>query len=170
LQMVHLWTYPPVMSQKPSTSGTTTCANDWHRAEIVCALRLRGWSLRRLSAEQGYKPGVLKGALDRPWPKGQQIIAEALGVDPASIWPSRYSTASGQSGLGVRLKTAIAQLGMTRIEFADRTAIPIRTLASYIAGRRKPGADALASIAAQGVNLNWLLTGAGPMWQDEGRK
>ncbi|EEJ2444476.1 helix-turn-helix domain-containing protein [Salmonella enterica subsp. enterica serovar 13,23:y:e,n,z15] len=26
-----------------------------------------------------------------PWPKGERLIAEALGVAPEKIWPSRYS-------------------------------------------------------------------------------
>lgn len=29
-------------------------------------------------------------ALARPWPKGEMIIAETIGVDPKEIWPSRY--------------------------------------------------------------------------------
>jgi Ner family transcriptional regulator len=26
----------------------------------------------------------------RPWPKGEWLIANAIGVHPAEIWPSRY--------------------------------------------------------------------------------
>ncbi|ELD8602514.1 helix-turn-helix domain-containing protein [Enterobacter roggenkampii] len=68
--------------------------SDWHRADIVAALHKQGWSLRRLSLHYGYKSaGALKNALDRPWPKGQQIIAEAIGIAPESIWPTRYHKA-----------------------------------------------------------------------------
>ena len=64
---------------------------DWHRADIVAALRKAGWSLRRLAAHHGYAaPTTLTHALARPWPKGERLIAEAIGVDPAEIWPSRY--------------------------------------------------------------------------------
>lgn len=64
---------------------------DWHRADIVAGLRKAGWTLRRLSTHHGYKnPTTLKSALDRPWPKGEHLIAEAIGVDPAEIWPTRY--------------------------------------------------------------------------------
>lgn len=64
---------------------------DWHRADIVAALRKAGWSLRRLATHHGYAaPTTLITALDRPWPKGQRLIAEAIGIDPAKIWPSRY--------------------------------------------------------------------------------
>ena len=64
---------------------------DWHRAEIVCELRKVGWSLRQLSLHYGYAAGTLKSALNRPWPKGERLIATAIGVKPADVWPSRYS-------------------------------------------------------------------------------
>ncbi|EAX0920990.1 transcriptional regulator, partial [Salmonella enterica] len=32
----------------------------------------------------------LTNALNRHWPKGERLIAEALGVAPEQIWPSRY--------------------------------------------------------------------------------
>lgn len=65
--------------------------HDWHRADIVAALHKRGWSLRGLSKHHGYKtPTALNNALDRKWPKGQLIIAQAIGVAPQIIWPSRY--------------------------------------------------------------------------------
>ena len=41
---------------------------DWHSADII----------------------ALANALTRPWPKGELIIANALGTDPWVIWPSRY--------------------------------------------------------------------------------
>ncbi len=64
---------------------------DWHRADIVASLRKAGWSLRRLSTHHGYStPGTLTTALDRPWPKGERLIANAIGVHPWEIWPSRY--------------------------------------------------------------------------------
>ena len=63
---------------------------DWHPADIVAALRKQGWSLRRLSAHHGYSPYALKNALALPWPRGEWLIAEALGTRPERIWPSRY--------------------------------------------------------------------------------
>ncbi|MFP4131299.1 MAG: transcriptional regulator [Thiohalospira sp.] len=64
---------------------------DWHRADIVAALRKSGWTLRRLATHHGYKsPTTLKHALDRPWPKGERLIAAAIGIPPESIWPERY--------------------------------------------------------------------------------
>lgn len=47
--------------------------------------------MRQLSKDAGLKPDTLKNALHRAYPKGERIIASALNVDPASIWPSRYN-------------------------------------------------------------------------------
>jgi len=64
---------------------------DWHQADVVCALRKAGWSLRRLSLHHGYaSANTLSIALHKPWPKAQRLIAEAIGVPPEEIWPSRY--------------------------------------------------------------------------------
>ncbi|EEQ7975769.1 helix-turn-helix domain-containing protein [Escherichia coli] len=63
---------------------------DCHRADIVAGLHKNGTSLRKLSLSLGKSPGYLKNALDRPWPKGERIIADALGMSPEDIWPSRY--------------------------------------------------------------------------------
>lgn len=70
---------------------------DWHRADIVAALRKRGWSLRRLSLHHGYLNAcTLTTALNRPWPRGERLIAEAIGVPPTRIWPSRYPVCTPQ--------------------------------------------------------------------------
>ncbi|WP_435343678.1 helix-turn-helix domain-containing protein [Morganella morganii] len=63
---------------------------DWHRADIRAALEKRGTNLRALSRSAGLAADTLRNTLSRPWPKGEQIIAQALGVDPRIIWPSRY--------------------------------------------------------------------------------
>jgi len=66
-------------------------AEDWHRADIVAAVRKAGWSLRKLSIKAELSPGALNNALDRSWPKAERIIAAAIGVEPETIWPSRYA-------------------------------------------------------------------------------
>lgn len=63
---------------------------DWHRADIVAALRKRNTSLAAESRRAGLAAGTLSNALNKPWPRGERIIAEALGVTPEKIWPSRY--------------------------------------------------------------------------------
>ncbi|EBX9480203.1 helix-turn-helix domain-containing protein [Cronobacter sakazakii] len=64
---------------------------DWHRIDIVAELHKLGFTMRGLSASAGLKPDTLKNALARSYPKGERIIANALNLEPASIWPSRYN-------------------------------------------------------------------------------
>jgi Ner family transcriptional regulator len=64
---------------------------DWHRADIIAALRKSGTPLAVLSRSHGYSSTTLQNALNSKWPKGERIIAEALGLEPAEIWPSRYT-------------------------------------------------------------------------------
>lgn len=68
-----------------------SAVEDTHRADIVAALRKKGWSLRALSLQSGLAAGTLKAALERPYPKAERIIASALGVAPETIWPQRYA-------------------------------------------------------------------------------
>ena len=65
--------------------------NDWERVDIVYALKKKGTTLAALSRQSGLNPRTLNNALDRRYPKGERIIAEALGVTPEIIWPSRYA-------------------------------------------------------------------------------
>lgn len=74
-----------------TTLDTKKAHMDWHRADIVAGVRKQGWSLRKLSLSMGKSPGYLKNALDRPWPKGEKIIADIIGTPPEKIWPSRYN-------------------------------------------------------------------------------
>ena len=63
---------------------------DWHRADIIAALKKRGTSLAALARSQGYSASTLQNARNSKWPKGERIIAKALNVEPSEIWPSRY--------------------------------------------------------------------------------
>ncbi|EAW1753845.1 transcriptional regulator [Salmonella enterica subsp. enterica serovar Choleraesuis] len=64
--------------------------SDWHPADIIAALKKRGTSLSALSRQAGLASSTLANALIRRWPKGERLIAEALGVAPEKIWLSRY--------------------------------------------------------------------------------
>ncbi len=64
---------------------------DMHRIDIVAALHKKGLTVQDLSVESGWSKGTLSNALSRPWPKGERVIANALGMKPEEIWPSRYS-------------------------------------------------------------------------------
>lgn len=63
---------------------------DWHPADIIAGLRKKGTTLAAVSREAGLASSTLANALTKHWPKGERLIAEALGVSPAEIWPSRY--------------------------------------------------------------------------------
>ncbi|GAB5073276.1 helix-turn-helix transcriptional regulator [Citrobacter sedlakii] len=63
---------------------------DWHSADIIAALKKRGTSLSAVSRKSGLASSTLANALTRRWPKGERLIADALGTAPEQIWPSRY--------------------------------------------------------------------------------
>lgn len=66
-------------------------SQDWHRADIKSALEKRGITLRDLSRQAGLSPDSLRNVFTRSWPRAERIIADALGITPQEIWPSRYS-------------------------------------------------------------------------------
>ncbi|ELU7312447.1 transcriptional regulator [Salmonella enterica] len=65
-------------------------SQDWHRADIKSALEKRGITLRDLSRQAGLSPDSLRNVFTRSWPIAERIIADALGITPKEIWPSRY--------------------------------------------------------------------------------
>ncbi|WP_420996204.1 helix-turn-helix domain-containing protein [Cupriavidus sp. 30B13] len=98
---------------------------DWHRVDIKAALERAGYSLRQLSLQHGYAPGSLKATLDRPWPCAERIIAGAIGVHPAEIWPSRYDASgnpmSGRNQRGIgrwSTRKSISALNHRNVESA----------------------------------------------------
>ena len=66
---------------------------DWHPADVLAALKKRGVSLAGLSVAHGYHPTAAGKALKQPWPAVEILIAEAIGLPPWRIWPSRYGIA-----------------------------------------------------------------------------
>ncbi|NPD01900.1 helix-turn-helix domain-containing protein [Brenneria sp. hezel4-2-4] len=70
--------------------------NDWHQADIIAALRKQSTTMAALSRSAGLSSSTLANVLTRPWPKGEWLIAEKLGIYPAEIWPSRYYDSEGR--------------------------------------------------------------------------
>ena len=64
--------------------------NDMTNLEIRGELMKKGYSLAKLSVENGLAKTTLRNALDKPYPNGEKIIAAAMGKEPQEIWPSRY--------------------------------------------------------------------------------
>ena len=63
---------------------------DWHPADIIAARKKQGTARAAVPRNVGRASSPLTNALNRRWPKGERLIAEALGVAPEKIWPSRY--------------------------------------------------------------------------------
>ncbi len=68
---------------------------DWKPEFISAALRINGWDYASLGEANGLGKKTLRNAIRGPWPKGEAIIADALGCYPREIWPSRFSAISG---------------------------------------------------------------------------
>lgn len=75
---------------------------DWHWADVMAALKKRGWSLRQVGIAEGYPDGSSLGETARKnYPKAEAILARYIGVNhPQDLWPSRYDS----SGLPNRRK------------------------------------------------------------------
>lgn len=79
---------------------------DWHKADIIAAVRKTGTNLQRLSRKLGFGRTTLNNAIHAPYPKYERIIAEHLGTQPHIIWPSRYrsdgtpKSSRGERGVG----------------------------------------------------------------------
>ncbi len=68
---------------------------NWHPADIIAAIRKKGTSLAALSRKAGLASSTLANALNRPWAKGELLIAQALDIAPEEIWPERYFDKNG---------------------------------------------------------------------------
>lgn len=69
---------------------------DWHSADIIAALHKRRTTLAAVSRAAGLSSSTLANALTRPWPKGELLIANAIGVKVYEIWPNRYFDLQGK--------------------------------------------------------------------------
>lgn len=80
---------------KPAKDEQLKIAKDWHKADIIAALHKQGLSLASLGRSNGLAASTLNNALSRSWPRGEEIIANALDRRPDEIWPSRYFEPDG---------------------------------------------------------------------------
>ena len=63
---------------------------DWPWPDVKAALEKQGTNLNSLCRQHGRRPRTLAMVKNQCWHAGQVIIAEAIGVPPHIIWPSRY--------------------------------------------------------------------------------
>lgn len=61
-----------------------------HKADIVAALKRKGFTQRGLSIRHKLSPSAVSVCLVKRWPKVERIIARTIGVPAHEIWPPRY--------------------------------------------------------------------------------
>jgi transcriptional regulator with XRE-family HTH domain len=66
-------------------------------------------------------------------------------------------------GLNVRLKAWRAAKGLLQEAAASALGVPVGTYQKYELGSRGPSAESMAAFVQAGINVNWLLSGHGPM-------
>ena len=65
---------------------------DWHYADVISELRKKGVTLSNLAAKHGLTTGgTFSKALRNSNPLAEVRIADALGLHPKVIWPTRYN-------------------------------------------------------------------------------
>lgn len=90
-------------NKSPLNKSKKPVVKDWHRADIIAAVRKTGTNLQQLSRDLGLGRTTLSNALYGPCPKYERLIAEHLGLTAQAIWPSRYHTdGTPKSGRGER--------------------------------------------------------------------
>ena len=107
-----------------NTSTKKTSQQDWHPADIKAALDKAGWTLRGLAAHHGIKgSSTLSHTLEgRSYPLNEQRIADAIGVKPQDIWPSRYYPDGTKKPRGLR---GLRELKSTRNNCQHNGNLPV---------------------------------------------
>lgn len=73
------------------TTAKKTSREDWHPADIKAALHKRGITLAGIAQAYGLKDSTsLSATFTRSLPANERRIADALGLHPKELWPSRY--------------------------------------------------------------------------------
>lgn len=77
---------------------------DWHPADILAALHKRGITLLELSRRCGIKGSstLSKAMVNTSYPLNEKRLADALGMEPKDIWPTRYNADGTRKSFGLR--------------------------------------------------------------------
>jgi lambda repressor-like predicted transcriptional regulator len=75
------------------TSTTKKPVNqDWHPADVKAAIHKAGMTLAGIARACGLNTSsTLSQTFTRSYPLNEKRIADAIGVHPMVIWPSRYN-------------------------------------------------------------------------------
>lgn len=77
-----------------------TASADWRWKRLQDRLDAAGWTLTRLAEHHGVSLTTLTNAKYGPYPASERRLAEAIGVHPSTIWPSRYHPDGRHRGKG----------------------------------------------------------------------
>lgn len=91
---------------------------DWHPADIKAAINKAGTTLAGIARAYGMKGSTsLSSTFTRSYPLNEKRIADAIGVHPKVIWPSRYNQDGTRKPQGFRViqcnATALARNSKT---------------------------------------------------------
>jgi lambda repressor-like predicted transcriptional regulator len=87
-----------------ATNCNKNTSQDWHPADIKAALHKAEKTLTSIAAEHGLtSSSTLSAALVRSYPLNEKRIADALGLHPKEIWPSRYNEDGTRKPQGFRV-------------------------------------------------------------------
>lgn len=74
-------------------------AMNWTKQRILFELRERGITASEIAGKAGISRFTIYGGLERPYPKVNDLIAEALGVPRQTIWPQFYDANGNRIGV-----------------------------------------------------------------------
>lgn len=89
------------MTTKPVKKASQ---EDWHPADILCALHRRGITLKEVARRNGVKGAspFSKAMIDTAYPINEKRLADVLNLHPKEIWPSRYNDDGTRKSFGLR--------------------------------------------------------------------
>lgn len=74
-------------------------AINWSKQKILFELRQRGLNAANVAAKARISRYTVYGGMERPYPKVNDLIAEALGVPRQVIWPQFYDADGNRIGV-----------------------------------------------------------------------
>lgn len=72
---------------------------NWTKQKILFELREKGLTASEIASRAGISRFTVYGGLQRPYPKVNDLISEALGVPRQQIWPQFYDERGNRIGV-----------------------------------------------------------------------
>jgi len=85
-----------------TATAKKTSQEDWHPADIKAALHKAGWTVTALAELHGINRATISNVFLRSYPLVEQRIADAIGIAPHVIWPSRWNADGTKKPRGMR--------------------------------------------------------------------